>query len=213
MDSKEKEDLAAKLRQALAELEIDDKKCCLTSPRSPHFWWLIGLMGAAIIALVVVIYCDVDFHGEDVANYVSAFSVLLSILLSIFAIQYTYHSNAQVERQFNDINRAVHNIIETSKELKDTESLMKDAISRIHEHMQSNNNKIDDLTQDFNNLKAQIQNNDPAKYKKILITTQNPDSIKNTSNPATTMGSASTSGITTDSNADEGKSDNDESRE
>ncbi len=107
-----------------------------------------------------------DFHGEDVANYVSAFSVLLSILLSIFAIQYTYHSNAQVERQFNDINRAAHNIIETSKELKDTESLMKDAISRIHEHMQSNNNKIDDLTQDFNNLKAQIQNNDPAKYKR-----------------------------------------------
>lgn len=166
MDSKEKEDLAAKLRQALAELEIDDKKCCLTSPRSPHFWWLIGLMGAAIIALVVVIYCDVDFHGEDVANYVSAFSVLLSILLSIFAIQYTYHSNAQVERQFNDINRAAHNIIETSKELKDTESLMKSSIEKIHEHLKNNDVKIDKLTSNIGNIEIQLKGNPPFLNKK-----------------------------------------------
>lgn len=166
MDSKEKEELAAKLRQAMTELEIDDKKCCFTSPKSPHFWWLICLMSAAIITLIVIIYCDADLQCEDISNHVSAFSVLLSILLSIFAIQYTYHSNAQVERQFNDINRAAHNIIETSKELKETESLMKDAIARIHEHLKNNDSKIDKLTTNVNNLQSQLRGNDIIRNKK-----------------------------------------------
>lgn len=166
MDSKEKEELAAKLRQAMTELEIDDKKCCFTSPKSPHFWWLICLMSAAIITLIVIIYCDADLPCEDISNHVSAFSVLLSILLSIFAIQYTYHSNAQVERQFNDINRAAHNIIETSKELKETESLMKDAIARIHEHLKNNDSKIDKLTTNVNNLQSQLRGNDIIRNKK-----------------------------------------------
>lgn len=145
-----------------------------------------------------LIYCDVDFHGEDVANYVSAFSVLLSILLSIFAIQYTYHSNAQVERQFNDINRAAHNIIETSKELKATESLLKDAIDKIHAHLKNNDIKIDKLTTNVNNLQGQLRGNDLNWNKKPEIATESRESANNSSPDTTASGSTAA----TDADAD-----------
>lgn len=198
MDSKEKEELAAKLRQALEELEIDDKRCCITSPKSPHFWWLFGLMVAAILALIAAFIFKIELTDGDIANYVSAFSVLLSILLSIFAIQYTYHSNAQVERQFNDINRAAHNIIETSKELKATESLLKDAIDKIHAHLKNNDIKIDKLTTNVNNLQGQLRGNDLNWNKKPEIATESRESANNSSPDTTASGSTAA----TDADAD-----------
>lgn len=165
MKSKEREELLNKLLLTLKELEVEEAHS-IESPKSPHFWWLICLMGAAVVALLATIFCFQTLNGEHISNYVSAFSVMLSIVLSIFAIQYTYHSNAQVERQFNDINRAARNIIETSKELKETESLLKSSIERIHDHLKSNDIKIDKLSSIVNNLENQIKGNPSFLYKK-----------------------------------------------
>ena len=89
---------------------------------------------------------------------------------------------------------------------------MKDAIARIHEHMRDNVRMIDNLRNDFDNLKAQIQNNDPAKYKKGVIPIQNPESIKNTGNPISTTGSPSITGTSSDDKTEEGKADEDETQ-
>lgn len=165
MKEKEREELQNKLLLILKELEVEEAHG-IKSSKSPHFWWLICLMGAAILILLTTIFCFQTVNGEHIANYVSAFSVMLSIILSVFAIQYTYHSNAQVERQFNDINRAAHNIIETSKELKETEILMKSSIEKIHDHLKSNDIKIDKLSSVVNNLEDQIKSNPSFLYKK-----------------------------------------------
>lgn len=165
MKTKEREELLNKLLLTLKELEVEEAHS-IKSSKSPHFWWLICLMSAAVVALLATIFCFQTVNGEHISNYVSAFSVMLSIVLSIFAIQYTYHSNAQVERQFNDINRAARNIIETSKELKETESLLKDAIDKIHTHLKNNDIKIDKLTTDVNNLQSQLRGNDLIRNKK-----------------------------------------------
>ena len=69
-------------------------------------------------------------------------------------------------RQFNDINRAARNIIETSKELKETESLLKSSIEKIHDHLKSNDIKIDKLSSVVNNLENQIKGNPSFLYKK-----------------------------------------------
>lgn len=53
-------------------------------------------------------------------DYVACCSTLLSITLSIFAIQYTYTSNNEVQHQFEKINSAAENVSMSSKAIMET---------------------------------------------------------------------------------------------
>lgn len=78
--------------------------------KSPHFWWLITILGLTIIALIAFIITDKIICSVKLMEYVSVCSTLLSITLSIFAIQYTYTSNNEIHQQFEKINSVADNI-------------------------------------------------------------------------------------------------------
>ena len=78
--------------------------------KSPHFWWIISLMSITIIALISYIITEQVCCSDKLMEYVSVCSVILSITLSIFAIQYTYTSNNEVHQSQQDISGQLQNI-------------------------------------------------------------------------------------------------------
>lgn len=82
---------------------------CISSTKSPHFWWIVGIETLLIILLVSFVcvhYIKFEntIDGDKLLSYMSYVSTLLSVILSIFAIQYTYYSLESTRSQLNEIN-------------------------------------------------------------------------------------------------------------
>jgi len=105
--------------------------------KSPHFWWLISLLGLTIIVLIAFIITQRIIDNEKLLDYITVCSTLLSITLSIFAIQYTYNSNNEIHQQFEKINSAAEIIKDTSKSLSDTNTLLNDNLGQILESLEN----------------------------------------------------------------------------
>lgn len=86
--------------------------------KSPHFWWIISIMVATIIALTSFILSERICNATKIMEFISYSSAILSITLSIFAIQYTYTSNVQIQQQFEKINAVAESIKNASGELR-----------------------------------------------------------------------------------------------
>ena len=135
-----------------ANWEIAKQYSAVKDTNSPHFWWLISILGVAIIALLAYALTNKISCAEKIMEYISYASILLSITLSIFAILYTYTSNVQIQQQFEKINSAASNIISASDKLSTTSSkldgnldsllLNLEKIDRTQEKMKAS---IDDL--------------------------------------------------------------------
>ena len=95
-------------------------------------WWVIVLMGLTIIALISFIYCDKVLQGSNIIQYVEFAATLLSIVLSIFAILYSYFSALEASRQWGEINTAVSVMEKTTETIeKNNETLLATVIA-IH---------------------------------------------------------------------------------
>lgn len=118
--------------------------------KSPHFWWIICLLGAIIIGLVAFIITRRILSSNELMEYVSICSIVLSITLSIFAIQYTYHSNNEIHQQFKDINSVADNIKETAKSLSDTNTILNQNMDKILD-------RLDNIDSSQEMMKAQLK--------------------------------------------------------
>lgn len=75
-------------------------------------------MVATIIALTSFILSERICNATKIMEFISYSSAILSITLSIFAIQYTYTSNVQIQQQFEKINAVAESIKNASGELR-----------------------------------------------------------------------------------------------
>lgn len=121
------------------------------STKSPHFWWIISLLILIIICLVATVICGQMQDTTIIVDYVSFASVLLSITLSVFAIQYTYTSNNQIQHQFEKINSAAGQINSVSEKLIKTSTLLEENIDDIL-------NKLGDIGKEQKAIKDKVDN-------------------------------------------------------
>ena len=137
--------------------------------KSPHFWWIISIMAADIIALVSFILCEKTIGADKIMEFISYSSAILSITLSIFAIQYTYTSNVQIQQQFEKINSIADNIHKTAENLNLTSGKLDENLETILERLENMNTLQKEMSSQLNNLndskvnKIDIQHNN---YKK-----------------------------------------------
>lgn len=137
--------------------------------KSPHFWWIISIMAAAIIALVSFILCEKTIGADKIMEFISYSSAILSITLSIFAIQYTYTSNVQIPVLFEKINSIADNIHKTAENLNLTSGKLDENLETILERLENMNTLQKEMSSQLNNLndskvnKIDIQHNN---YKK-----------------------------------------------
>lgn len=119
--------------------------------KSPHFWWIICLLTTIIIGLVSFIITNRITDSVELMEYISVFSVILSIILSIFAIQYTYHSNNEVHQQFEKINSAAENITGTSANLITSNANLNQNIEHVL-------NRIESIDTNQERMRVQLEN-------------------------------------------------------
>ena len=120
--------------------------------KSPHFWWIISVMGAAIIALTSFVLCERTVGADKVMEFISYSSAILSITLSIFAIQYTYTSNVQIQQQFEKINSVADNIHKAAGNLNLTSGKLDDNLEAILERLENMNTLQKEMSSQLNNL-------------------------------------------------------------
>ena len=135
---------------------------------SPHFWWLISILGVTIIALVSFISTCRMLDAVKIMEYISYASVILSITLSIFAIVYTYTSNVQIQQQFEKINSAANNIASVSDNLTITSNKLNENLGVILGHLESIDNKQREMSGQMSNLNAQL-NSDTVNITNLPI--------------------------------------------
>lgn len=90
-------------------------------------------------------------------EFISYSTAILSITLSIFAIQYTYFSNIQIQQQFDKINAVAESIRATSERLNGTSSKLNDNLDNILEQLEH----IDKSQQEMNtklNMNEKVDN-------------------------------------------------------
>lgn len=124
--------------------------------KSPHFWWIICTLSITIIGLVSFILSDRIACANDIMEYTSYASVILSITLSVFAILYTYTSNVQIQQQFEKINAAANNMIETSDKLTKTGNKLNDNLDSILQHLESIDTSQREMNTQLNNMNSKI---------------------------------------------------------
>lgn len=109
-----------------------ERKAVALARKNVMMWWVIVIMGLTIIALISFIYCDQKLQGSDIVKYVEFAATLLSIVLSIFAILYSYFSALEASRQWGEINTAVSVMEKTTETIeKNNETLLATVIA-IH---------------------------------------------------------------------------------
>lgn len=128
--------------------------------KSPHFWWLITILGLTIIALIAFIITDKIICSVKLMEYVSVCSTLLSITLSIFAIQYTYTSNNEIHQQFEKINSVADNIKGTSENLAATNTLLNDNLGQILENLEDVGQQQQRMAIQINDITNRVVNTD-----------------------------------------------------
>ena len=128
--------------------------------KSPHFWWIICTLSSIIIGLLSFVLTERIACANDIMEYISYASVILSITLSVFAILYTYTSNVQIQQQFEKINTAANNMTATSEKLTTTGNKLNDNLDSILQHLESIDISQREMNTQLNNMNAQIPQTD-----------------------------------------------------
>lgn len=139
------------------------KSNSIKSPNSPHFWWIISILGLAIITLVAFILTNRIMCAYKIMDYISYASVILSITLSVFALLYTYTSNVQIQQQFEKINSAADNITSASDRLKTTTEKLDENLGTILQLLESIDIKQQEIS---NNINTKLSKTDITNIPK-----------------------------------------------
>lgn len=131
--------------------------------------WVIGLLFVAVVALICLLLNeDSVINGDKLISFVSNAALLLSITLSIMAIQLTYTSNSQTERHFENFNKIAHRISELYADIRITSNKLGDNVDKII-------NRPDDINTTMREAGFKQENKIPASE----ISADNPNKITN----------------------------------
>lgn len=121
----------------------------------PHFWWIICTMGLVIIALVSYILIGRIDNGDKLMEFIAVSATILSITLSVFAIQYTYTSNVQIQQQFEKINSVADDIRNTSSKLNSTCNVLDDNLEQILNSLENIDQRQQEMSSQIKNIRNQ----------------------------------------------------------
>ena len=141
-------------------------KICNMETKSPHFWWIISIMAITIIALLSFILAEKICNANKIMEFISYSSAILSITLSIFAIQYTYTSNVQIQQQFEKINNVAESVKDTADKLNMTSKQLDDNLETILERLKNIDQSQKEMYSQLSNMNTAIpkHNDAPQNY-------------------------------------------------
>ena len=146
-DKNEKMDDSEVLKSQLEELQRKHFK--------QAYWFCLGITIGVSILIISYLIVNKDDCYLTINRYVEFAATLLSIVMSIFAIMYTYTSNQQIGEKFKDIDNAAH-------EIRHTAEIIRTEASNMNSRMESLQNQINTLYTNQSN--SNEQNNSDFNY-------------------------------------------------
>ena len=116
-----------------------------------HAKWIIGILLLIIIGLVTVIFNFQVICKETIINVASLFSTLLSIVLSLIAIYYSFSTSKSTERQLNEVSGCVTKMEEITNGIKNQINMIMNTVIRINATVKSTDNLIQNQKINFSN--------------------------------------------------------------
>lgn len=133
------------------------------SHTSVHFWWVVVIMTVVIITLLALLCTDIIECDRSIRAFLSFTATILSIVLSVFAIMYSYYSMIEAARQWHDVDKAVcvinasietisNTILEQLKQIIDINRNLGSMQGKFEENNEINDNS--DLNGNVNNVQS-----------------------------------------------------------
>ena len=116
-----------------------------------HAKWTIGVLMLIIIGLVTVVVNFQVIGKETIINVASLFSTLLSIVLSLIAIYYSFSTSKSTERQLNEVSACVTKMEEITNGIKNQINMIMSTVIRINATVKSTDNMIQNQRRNFSN--------------------------------------------------------------
>lgn len=107
-----------------------------------HFWWIIGTLLLIIVLLAALLCTNIQMFEHKIMTFLSFTATLLSIILSIFAIMYSFYSMKESSRQWMEVTTAVKSIEAYTDILSKSTQQMVDQVIKINKDLASMQEKI-----------------------------------------------------------------------
>jgi hypothetical protein len=95
-------------------------------------WWTISVLVIVILFLIAYVLINQVVGYRKIGDLLSIIATVLSILLSIFAIIYSYITAVETTRQWSDISGAVKEIKEANSSTRSSIQMMLAVMTNIH---------------------------------------------------------------------------------
>lgn len=109
---------------------------------SVHFWWVIVVLLAVLIIQTALLCTDIQVFENRIMTFLSFTATLLSIVLSTFAIMYSFYSMQEASRQWSDVTKAVTTIHNYTDALSRSTQQVLEQVININRDLGSMQEKI-----------------------------------------------------------------------
>lgn len=102
-----------------------------------HFWWTLSLMVIIIIILLSLLLTNLLNCDSRIMTFLSFTSTLLSIVLSVFAVMYSFFSMQDASRQWRNVDKAVKVIEAYTNTINNNNQQLLDQVISINRNIGS----------------------------------------------------------------------------
>lgn len=104
--------------------------------------WIICILVAIVLVLIAIVIASQLFDKKNVSLIISYTTSILSIVLSLLAILYSYHGNVESSRNLSEIRSAVAEIRATEDAIKSIIQMIDMGVSNVNTNMSIIGNQI-----------------------------------------------------------------------
>ena len=109
--------------------------------------WIIGILVFLVLCLATLILCDKYFCIKQELRFLEILATMLSIVLSLIAIFYSYSTSNESNRQWGLISNAVATIDASLDNIKSLHKQMQKDLGNIHSQMITLDNSVNNFRQ------------------------------------------------------------------
>ena len=109
--------------------------------------WIIGILVFIVLCLVSLILCDNYLSIKQEIKFLEILATMLSLVLSLIAIYYSYSTSIESNRQWGLISNAVTTIDVSLESIKSLHNKMQKDLGNIHTQMITLDNTVNNFRQ------------------------------------------------------------------
>lgn len=124
-------------------------------------------LGGVIVVIAILVFSNIYCTNETILDFASLASAIISIILAIVTIIYSFYTNGQSSSQIEKLNKAANDVTEASQDYSESAKSLQDNINLILEsikHVEDNTKQILDAKENEQSRHADVQKFDSGNF-------------------------------------------------